>query len=345
MTAFSLKIMPFAEDHNKLRPLPFAFRVTSEGCTVGGKPGGPQEKMQVWAGATSHMPNMARYARIFHGHDGQFLVEELQGEQSGDGGAAAGGPPHKIGTYLRLTPKQAPPAEGETLTMPESQRWPLRKRAVVKVGFTELTVLALSRTGAGAARVTAGAPPAGPDDPGAGAALAPPLLRLISANGQIDKKIGPEGATIGRSADTTIHMQDAQLSRTHAAIEYDAETDAFCAVDLGSTNGTYVRLRGLGPPTLECPTSGAGVPNPNPAHGVRLGQQLLVGNVALQVRALPDETSLQPPATACNRLRFTFDCSRPAPQLLTRPPPSVPLCVLCYGWSSVNQLSTKSPPS
>jgi hypothetical protein len=52
--------------------------------------------------------------------------------------------------------------------------------------------------------------------------------------------VAPEGATLGRSRDCDIVLDDAGISRRHAEIRPDA--DGWTVVDLGSTNG--VRLNG-----------------------------------------------------------------------------------------------------
>ena len=46
------------------------------------------------------------------------------------------------------------------------------------------------------------------------------------------------GATIGRSPDSSIFLDDVTVSRSHAAIEYS--DGVFMLKDLGSLNGTYL---------------------------------------------------------------------------------------------------------
>lgn len=55
-------------------------------------------------------------------------------------------------------------------------------------------------------------------------------------------KLGPQAATIGRSADCTIHLTDTSVSRRHA--ELRPSGTGWAIVDLGSTNGT--RVNGAG---------------------------------------------------------------------------------------------------
>jgi diguanylate cyclase (GGDEF)-like protein len=46
------------------------------------------------------------------------------------------------------------------------------------------------------------------------------------------------GVTIGRGADCPVHIEDHSVSRKHARVE--PTTSGFVAIDLGSTNGTFV---------------------------------------------------------------------------------------------------------
>lgn len=45
---------------------------------------------------------------------------------------------------------------------------------------------------------------------------------------------------IGRAHDATLCLEDPRLSRYHAVIQYQAQRQGFCLVDLGSTNGSFV---------------------------------------------------------------------------------------------------------
>jgi pSer/pThr/pTyr-binding forkhead associated (FHA) protein len=49
-----------------------------------------------------------------------------------------------------------------------------------------------------------------------------------------------EGATIGRSHESDIFLDDVTVSRTHAAIAYDEHQVRFVIVDRSSLNGTYI---------------------------------------------------------------------------------------------------------
>lgn len=49
-----------------------------------------------------------------------------------------------------------------------------------------------------------------------------------------------EGATIGRSHESEIFLDDVTVSRSHAAISYEARQVRFALADRSSLNGTYV---------------------------------------------------------------------------------------------------------
>ena len=49
-----------------------------------------------------------------------------------------------------------------------------------------------------------------------------------------------EGATIGRSHESEIFLDDVTVSRSHAAISYEAQQVQFGIADRSSLNGTYV---------------------------------------------------------------------------------------------------------
>ena len=49
-----------------------------------------------------------------------------------------------------------------------------------------------------------------------------------------------EGATIGRSHESEIFLDDVTVSRSHAAIAYDEQQVRFALADRSSLNGTYV---------------------------------------------------------------------------------------------------------
>lgn len=58
------------------------------------------------------------------------------------------------------------------------------------------------------------------------------------------KKVGKEGATIGRSSDNGISVPDRELSRKHSKIEFSEHIGRYIVMDIGSTNGTYMQLVG-----------------------------------------------------------------------------------------------------
>jgi pSer/pThr/pTyr-binding forkhead associated (FHA) protein len=76
---------------------------------------------------------------------------------------------------------------------------------------------------------------------------------------------------IGRESGDIVFTDDPFMSRRHAAVRFDAATSTFTAADLGSSNGTYIAVRG------EIPLS----------HGdfVRIGQHLF--RVELQASRPP----------------------------------------------------------
>ena len=49
-----------------------------------------------------------------------------------------------------------------------------------------------------------------------------------------------EGATVGRSSESEIFLDDVTVSRSHAAIAYDEQQARFAIADRSSLNGTYV---------------------------------------------------------------------------------------------------------
>jgi pSer/pThr/pTyr-binding forkhead associated (FHA) protein len=53
-----------------------------------------------------------------------------------------------------------------------------------------------------------------------------------------------EETVIGREAGDIVFTDDPFMSRRHLAIRYDGKTGTFVAVDLNSSNGTYVAARG-----------------------------------------------------------------------------------------------------
>ena len=74
-----------------------------------------------------------------------------------------------------------------------------------------------------------------------------------------------DGATIGRLPESTVHLNNAKVSRTHANIRFDA--DGYVLIDNGSTNGTRVN----------------GVPIEH--HRLRDGDVIEIGEVPLRFEA------------------------------------------------------------
>ncbi|CAK4837422.1 unnamed protein product, partial [Aphanomyces euteiches] len=114
------------------------------------------------------------------------------------------------GTYIRLSPCS-------TDDVAAKSQWPLEVGCQFRAGKSDFEVLS---TG-------------------------PASMQLGVLTGKLAGKvftINATGATIGRSADNTIHTGDGELSRRHAAIWYDGSK--FYGQDLGSTNGTFMKLCG-----------------------------------------------------------------------------------------------------
>ncbi|MBI5876971.1 MAG: FHA domain-containing protein [Chloroflexi bacterium] len=86
-------------------------------------------------------------------------------------------------------------------------------------------------------------PPIHPSDPGMPLAK-PNRARLNVLRGAANMamiEFGREGATLGRATSNSLVVNDAQVSRLHARIDYDGAT--WTARDLNSRNGTYVNGR------------------------------------------------------------------------------------------------------
>jgi pSer/pThr/pTyr-binding forkhead associated (FHA) protein len=67
--------------------------------------------------------------------------------------------------------------------------------------------------------------------------------RLVIQNGGFEGttfELAAEETLIGRNPTTDITLLDDGISREHAIILYDAESDAYSLEDLQSTNGTQV---------------------------------------------------------------------------------------------------------
>lgn len=71
------------------------------------------------------------------------------------------------------------------------------------------------------------------------------LLRVIEGplKGEV-RVITKKGATLGRSSDNVIAIQDRELSRKHSRVEFNESIQEYCVNDIGSTNGTYIQLVG-----------------------------------------------------------------------------------------------------
>ncbi|KAF0716155.1 Aste57867_2997 [Aphanomyces stellatus] len=114
------------------------------------------------------------------------------------------------GTYIRLSPCVADDVTSKT-------QWPLETGCQFRAGKSDFQVISIESS-----------------------AL---FLRVISGKlAGKEYKIDSTGATIGRSADNSIHTGDGELSRRHAAIWFHG--NKFYAQDMGSTNGTFMKLCG-----------------------------------------------------------------------------------------------------
>jgi pSer/pThr/pTyr-binding forkhead associated (FHA) protein len=88
-------------------------------------------------------------------------------------------------------------------------------------------------------------PPDRPSDPGAGGAMPAPRksARLVIQNGGFEGmtfELSAEETLIGRNPTTDITLLDDGISREHAIILYDPDSDSYSLEDLQSTNGTQV---------------------------------------------------------------------------------------------------------
>jgi len=72
--------------------------------------------------------------------------------------------------------------------------------------------------------------------------------KLVIANGGFDGAEYPleaEETLIGRNPTTDVTLLDENISREHALILFEAETDTYTIEDLQSTNGTKVNGKGI----------------------------------------------------------------------------------------------------
>jgi len=69
-----------------------------------------------------------------------------------------------------------------------------------------------------------------------------PSLFVIRGNDQgVRFELDESPVRVGRDASSTIQLHDTEVSRQHAEIRWHDRT--FSLVDLGSSNGTFLRLR------------------------------------------------------------------------------------------------------
>lgn len=72
--------------------------------------------------------------------------------------------------------------------------------------------------------------------------------KIVICNGGFDGMeyaLDAEETLIGRNPTTDITLLDENISREHALIVFDAETDVYTIEDLQSTNGTKVNGKGV----------------------------------------------------------------------------------------------------
>jgi pSer/pThr/pTyr-binding forkhead associated (FHA) protein len=72
--------------------------------------------------------------------------------------------------------------------------------------------------------------------------------KIVIANGGFDGMeyvLNEEETLIGRNPTTDITLLDENISREHALILFDADSDAYTIEDLQSTNGTKVNGKGV----------------------------------------------------------------------------------------------------
>ena len=299
----SLKVMPFAPEQGLPRPPAYAVAVEGEGCALelelaakgaqllhvvplkvggGGSRGGGVEARAGGAkgGGDEEGQQRVLCIRRAAGAGGGYVVHAGAAvPEDDDSGAAAATAASSFGAGLdevALTEAAAASAAAphgayvrlcvSTVQHETSfgSQWPLVRGAMFKIGSTEFVVLDTQDGGGGGGGGGGGAEGEGE---GEGA-----KLRFRGVCGALSGKtyqIDRAGASVGRAVDNAIHAGDAQLSRRHAAIVLEAGgSGAFHLVDLGSTNGTYVKIFG---------------PYATRPHPLRLGDQLLAANAALAV--------------------------------------------------------------
>lgn len=115
---------------------------------------------------------------------------------------------NQCGTYIRLSPEENP-----------QFHWPLRQNCRFRLGLSEFEVQIEHKKTSIHARTG----------------------KLHGTSYELDPT---QPLSIGRSAKNSIHMGDAELSRYHAVIEYNPGDETFYLRDVGSTNGTFMKLTG-----------------------------------------------------------------------------------------------------
>ncbi|TYZ67501.1 hypothetical protein PybrP1_003724 [[Pythium] brassicae (nom. inval.)] len=145
------------------------------------------------------------HARVLYAHGG-FYLQNCDESSSG--------------TFVRLGPSCEEPDEAGDDDGGRMQ-WPLDPGVVFRAGKSDFVVVAFNEINR--------------------------TLELEALGGKLQGvtfTVTTDGAGIGRSADNEIHAGDGELSRRHAAIWFDELTHKFYLIDLGSTNGTFMKLVG-----------------------------------------------------------------------------------------------------
>ena len=78
--------------------------------------------------------------------------------------------------------------------------------------------------------------------------------KLVICNGGfegMEYELSAEETLIGRNPTTDITLLDENISREHAIVLFDADTDTYTIEDLQSTNGTKVNGKGVRSHELE----------------------------------------------------------------------------------------------
>lgn len=185
-----------------------SFRFGPDGGTIG-RDAAPANTASVPA---DKLMKKVAHARVLYSRGGFYL-------QSGDDDATESGSTNS-GTFVRLGPSceeldDADDDDGGRM------QWPLDPGVVFRAGKSDFRVVAFHESDR--------------------------TLELEAAGGKLHGvafTVTADGAGIGRSAENEIHAGDGELSRRHAAIWFDELTHKFYLIDLGSTNGTFMKLVG-----------------------------------------------------------------------------------------------------